>query len=190
MQLLIRFFSFEERSFKSGSGKQIAMYRRIYSKRKHGAFCIEILQCFLGNRSCSIFAFTDQHVFLEGVSCHNVNFLIFVPPTSDRRSKERQLPIEVPANEIFLTTYFKSVRAETRLYLKAWSEESTSAYRTAVTAAFMAEITSLYPSGDFMPNTAEPATKVSAPALATSAMLFVLMPPSTSRRMLRPVRAS
>ena len=34
------FFSFEERSFKSGSGKQIAMYRRIYSKRKHGAFCI------------------------------------------------------------------------------------------------------------------------------------------------------
>lgn len=40
------FFSFEERSFKSGSGKQIAMYRRIYSKRKHGAFCIEILQRF------------------------------------------------------------------------------------------------------------------------------------------------
>lgn len=85
------FFSFEERSFKSGSGKQIAMYRRIYSKRKHGAFCIEILQRFQGNRNCSIFAFTDQHVFLEGVSCHNVDFLVFVPPTSDRRSKENAI---------------------------------------------------------------------------------------------------
>lgn len=40
------FFSFEDRPFKIGAGKQIAMYRRIYSKRKHGAFCIEILQRF------------------------------------------------------------------------------------------------------------------------------------------------
>ena len=122
------FFSFEERSFKSGSGKQIAMYRRIYSKRKHGAFCIEILQRFQGNRNCSIFAFTDQHVFLEGVSCHNVDFLVFVPPTSDRRSKERQLPIEVPANEIFLTTCFQSVRGK-------FEEKSATACSHTVAAA-------------------------------------------------------
>ena len=92
MQLLIRFFSFEERSFKNGSGKQIAMYRRIYSKRKHGAFCIEILQRFQGNRNCSIFAFTDQHVFLVGVSCHNVNFLVLCHQRPIEEAKKGNCP--------------------------------------------------------------------------------------------------
>ena len=36
------------------------------------------------------------------------------------------------------------------------------------------------PSGSGAPKTAEPATKVSAPALATAAMFSTLMPPSTS----------
>ena len=40
-----------------------------------------------------------------------------------------------------------------------------------------------------LPKIAEPATKVSAPARATSAMLSVLMPPSTSSQIVLPLRS-
>lgn len=86
------FFQLRGEVFQKRFGKQIAMYRRICSKRKHGAFCIEILQRFQGNRNCSIFAFTDQHVFLEGVSCHNVNFLVLCHQRPIEEAKKGNCP--------------------------------------------------------------------------------------------------
>ena len=76
--------------------------------------------------------------FSWGRQLPQCQFLGFVPPTSDRRSKERQLPIEVPANEIFLTTCFQSVRGkfeEKRCYgmlphgCSCWNGRNLSALR-------------------------------------------------------------